>query len=271
MKVYLISKPEFNCSDMENFAWHEACQIPTPFERFMHDELKQCAQVSMCFDEEDGDLLAETAGRLCYMSYGRGRKSNREYIEHLLQSGHYSVLEHANYTFIITGVSRSLTHELVRHRIMSFSMLSQRYVDESETEFIIPPIIEHDQDIINYINCIYERQREDYKDLVGIIERSISNQYPELTGTDLRKAARGAARCILPNGTETKICVTANARAWRHFIEMRANPAADIEIRRLAVEIYKQLETVSPNIFNGYKIVELPDQSQAVESMYKKV
>lgn len=271
MKVYLISRPLFNCSDLEDYAWMEALEDPTPIESFITNEIGKLADEILCFDEEDGDLLAETAGRLCYMSYGKGRKDNKEYIAHLLESGHHSVLEHASYSFIITGISRSLTHELVRHRLMSFSQLSQRYVDESETEFIIPPIVEHDENIVGYIQNIYDKLRQEYVDLVSIIERSIQEKYPDLTGTDLRKAARGAARCILPNGTETKICVTANARSWRHFIEMRASKAADIEIRRLAVEIYDQLVRVAPNIFQGYTKIELNDGSIALESEYEKV
>src|SRR5205823_12270894 len=108
--------------------------------RFMADE-----NVTWQTDTEvGGERLAEIAGRVCYLSYGRGRKTNAEFLGHLLQVGHGSVLEHAVWSFLVTGVSRSFTHELIRHRHFSYSQLSQRYVDESESDFIEPDVIAAD-------------------------------------------------------------------------------------------------------------------------------
>jgi len=87
------------------------------------------------------------AGRVCYMSYGKGRKTNREFVGHLIEVGHGSVLEHAVWSFLITGVSRSFTHELVRHRHFSYSQLSQRYVNESDSDFIEPDVIAGDPEL----------------------------------------------------------------------------------------------------------------------------
>ena len=86
-----------------------------------------------------------------------------------------------------------------------------------------------------------------------------------------RKKAREAARSVLPNATETKIFVTANGRAWRHFIEMRADPAADVEIRKVAVAVLKVLQVESPNLFGDYTITDLPDGGQSAAAAFKKV
>src|SRR5215470_14565974 len=92
------------------------------------------------------EVLNEVAGRTCYMSFGKGRKSNQEYLENILSSKHGSVLEHAVWNFLITGVSRALTHELVRHRAgFAYSQLSQRYVDESEARYVIPPLYQENE------------------------------------------------------------------------------------------------------------------------------
>src|SRR4051812_24284240 len=97
-------------------------------------------------ESSDGERLAEFAGRLCYMSqHNPANRSTREYLENIKKQGHGSVLEHANYSLLLEGVSRSLTHELVRHRAgFSFSQLSQRYVDESDAHFVVPPAIAGD-------------------------------------------------------------------------------------------------------------------------------
>ena len=97
--------------------------------------------------EVGGEALAEMAGRVCYMSYGKGRKTNREFLGHIVDVGHGSVLEHAVWSFVVTGVSRSFTHELIRHRHFSYSQLSQRYVDESESAFIEPDVIAADPEL----------------------------------------------------------------------------------------------------------------------------
>ncbi|MGH9435149.1 MAG: FAD-dependent thymidylate synthase, partial [Terriglobia bacterium] len=110
--------------------------------RFLNDE-------EMVFATDTpvaAEILNEVAGRTCYMSFGKGRKSNREYLENILSSKHGSVLEHATWSFLITGVSRSLTHELVRHRAgFSFSQLSQRYVDEGEARYVVPPLYQQNE------------------------------------------------------------------------------------------------------------------------------
>ncbi len=213
--------------------------------------------------------LVEVAGRLCYTSYGKGRKTNQEYIRHILEVGHGSVLEHAVWNFLITGVSRSFTHELIRHRVgFSYSQLSQRYVDETEADFVEPEIIADDPEMHQiWTECI-NATREAYIKLVDKLSKKYSN-VPDKTMR--RKMARQAARSVLPNATETKIFVTTNARSLRNFIELRANEAADLEIRKVAIQILRLMQKESPNIFGDYEIYRLPDGTEAARTSYRKV
>ncbi|MFA5864558.1 MAG: FAD-dependent thymidylate synthase [Phycisphaerae bacterium] len=215
------------------------------------------------------EQICEIAGRLCYTSYGKGRKSNQEYIRHILEVGHGSVLEHAVWSFLITGVSRSFTHELVRHRVgFSYSQLSQRYVDETETDFVEPADIANDPDMHKLWLDAVESSRQTYIKLVD----KLSEKYTAVQDKTLRrKLARQAARSVLPNATETKIFVTANARSLRNFIELRANEAAEVEIRKVAVKILQLMQKEAPNIFGDYEIYPLADGTQAVRTPYRKV
>lgn len=247
--------------------------------------------------EYPGEILAETAGRLCYMSFGKPRPGGSEaYFKHILESGHHSVIEHSVWTFLITDVSRSLTHELVRHRLMSYSQLSQRYVDESVSEYVIPDVIQNSPKLNHlwvetleavsksYIQLsveLYDKLMNDayneylYEKAIdnetGPVDSCIVQPYEEWkskldreTLTSIRKQARQAARSVLPNATETKIVVTANARSWRHFILLRSNRHAETEIRKLANKIYDILVVESPNIFGDLQIKVLEDGSREI-------
>ena len=171
-----------------------------------------------------GEKLIEIAGRLCYMSFAKPRPGgNQAYISHILEVGHGSVLEHSVYNFIIAGVSRSFTHELVRHRAgFGFSQLSQRFVNESECQFIEPDAIANDPELHKvWLDAVTTAQVA-YRALAD----GLNAKYKGIEDRTLRrKKAREAARSVLPNATETRIFVTANGRALRHFIEMRADPS----------------------------------------------
>lgn len=182
--------------------------------------------------EGTGQDLAEFAGRSCYQSWSRPNSrtaSNQGYLDHILEVGHESVLEHATISVYLRGISRSLTHEFVRHRHFSYSQESQRFVDMTERDEppIIPPLFQGDlqaEDIIRDLNIHAE---DAYDALVKLgVEKGVK-----------RKPAREAARAVLPNATETKIVVTGNYRAWRHFLLLRGSGAADAEIRELALQL----------------------------------
>lgn len=224
MKVHLIASTEFYCKPVADFDW--------PEEEF-----------------ESADFLAEFAGRACYQSWSRPNPktaTNQGYINNILQQGHESVLEHASATFYIEGVSRALTHELIRHRHLSFSQLSQRYVDESDSYMTMPPAI---QVLDSLEQTEYwaetERAKTDYGYWVEVLSDAGLS----------RKQAREAARAVLPNATETKIVVTGNLRAWRDVLKKRHHVTADAEIQALAKEILKQLRLIAPNSFQ-----DIPDE-----------
>lgn len=225
------------------------------------------------------EILCETAGRVCYMSFARPRPGgNKAYLHHIKESGHGSVLEHAVWNFLITGVSRSLTHELVRHRHQSYSQLSQRYVDESVAEYVEPDIIASDPQLhavwleaIQQVHSAYVRLAHMLNDKLQEAEFA-SKWLPEgSTPTDRRKLARQAARSVLPNATETKIFVTANARALRHFLEQRGSRYAEPEIRKLANRLLDLLQKESPNLFGDYQRVDLGDGTFEIVTEYRKV
>jgi thymidylate synthase (FAD) len=220
--------------------------------------------------EVAGQKLIETAGRVCYMSFQRPRPGgNHAYITHLLEVGHGSVLEHAVFNLLITGVSRSLTHELVRHRAgFGFSQLSQRFVDESKCSFVEPEVIAADPELHRIWLDAMQASQIAYRAMADRLMTTFGD-IPDRTSR--RKKAREAARSVLPNATETEIFVTANARALRHFIEMRGDAAADVEIRRLAVVVCKLLQAEAPNLFGDYTLIDLPEGGQAVATEHRKV
>ena len=227
-----------------------------------------------------GQALAEFAGRLCYLSFGpeagiegghkliAGRTSNRDYLENILSVRHGSVLEHAVWSLLIEGVSRALTHELVRHRHFSYSQLSQRYVDESDVGFVLPPEIREGSEAFECWKASCQRALDDYRDLLARIEDQVRD---EPSPTLRRKRARQTARSLLPNATETKIVVTGNARAWRHFIELRGSAAAEAEIRRLALAVLRILREEAPTLFGDYRIETLRDGTEVVTTDFAGV
>jgi thymidylate synthase (FAD) len=218
------------------------------------------------------EVLAEIAGRTCYMSFGKGRKTSREYLDNILVSKHGSVLEHAVWCLLITGVSRALTHELVRHRAgFGYSQLSQRYVDESDARYVVPPLFQENEALRQKWQRAIEAASKAYVELAEAAAAYVQEEHPDMPPRDRRKWARQAARSILPNATETKIFVTGNSRAWRHFLELRGSVHADTEIRVLAVEICRLFKKEAPNIYQDIEIVEESDGMPSVRVGHSKV
>jgi thymidylate synthase (FAD) len=221
-------------------------------------------------DSSDGERLAEFAGRLCYMSQKNpANRTTAEYLENIKKQAHGSVLEHANYSLLLEGVSRSLTHELVRHRAgFAFSQLSQRYVDESVADFVVPPAIIGDEPL----EAAWRGQMEEAQRAYIALVQQLMERYAWVTDkVHRRKMAREAARGVLPNSTETKIVVTANVRAWRSTLELRGSEGAELEIRRLAVEIVRILKREAPAFFSDFEIYTSEDKREAARSDYHKV
>ncbi|MBB5909287.1 FAD-dependent thymidylate synthase [Actinoalloteichus hymeniacidonis] len=219
-------------------------------------------------DADGGQALAEFAGRACYQSWRKpnpATATNEGYLRHILEVGHLSVLEHGSVSFYLTGISRSLTHELIRHRHFSYSQLSQRYVPERDAAMVAPDVIAEDPELHERFLAAAEASVAAYNDLL----EGLQKKFADIPNPTLRrKQARQAARAVLPNATETRIVVTGNYRAWRHFIAMRATETADVEIRALAVECLRQLQKAVPNVFGDFDIAELADGTEVASSPY---
>lgn len=207
-------------------------------------------------EDDHASDLAEFAGRACYQSWKRpnpATATNEGYLANIIRQQHFSVLEHGVVSFYVEQVSRSLTHELVRHRHFSYSQLSQRFVTISskpasaDTEgdpvpYVIPPAFEYNAQANAILSAAWDYATHAYKRLLEVAQ---------LSGVDGKKA-KEAARAVLPNMTPTAIVISGNHRAWREFLVKRGSLAADAEIRRLALDIYELLRTEEPNMYQDF-------------------
>lgn len=249
------------------------------------------------------EALCESGGRLCYLSFSKPRPGgNERYLAHIKEVGHGSVLEHAVWTLVITGISRRCCEQLTRQRVgFSPSQLSQRYVDEVEggvlDVVISPAMAKYHPEYVEWLAAMdawEDDEDQDYdlmpqpSDVVAMIDdwatqmRHAASAYEEnaeklheMLGhvedkKSRRKQAREAARDSLPNATETKIQVTANARSLRHFLEMRGGIDADAEIRRLALKLLDVMRAEAPNLFGDMRVVQV-DGVDVIQTPYRKV
>ena len=184
------------------------------------------------------DRTVAMSARLCYSPIGAAELENKmtdqevaSLVRRLGQMGHTSTFEHVSFTFAIEGVSRLLTHQLVRHRIASYSQQSQRYVKEHDFETILPPTL-----------AARPECKKEFEELCGKIQ-DLYNKWTE-AGVPAEDA-----RYILPNAAETKIVVTMNARSLLHFFQLRCCSRAQWEIRALAWEMLRQVKEVAPILF----------------------
>ena len=182
------------------------------------------------------EVVIAKCASTCYNSVPKELEKARKMISAIIKSGHESCIEHATATFEIDGVSRVLTHELVRHRIgFSYSQRSQRYVDESQPSYVTPEEISENPKAL-----------EIYKDFMD----ASWNTYSKLQSLGLRNEY---ARYVLPNACKTKICVTADFRAWRNFLKLRLSKRAQHEIRNMANVILDDLIAIAPSCFEDLK------------------
>src|SRR3954454_22783769 len=186
-------------------------------------------------DAEGGQALAEFAGRACYESWDKpnpATATNEGYLRHILEVGHLAVLEHASVSMYLTGVSRSLTHELIRHRHFSFSQLSQRHLPEGDVAVVEPAVVADDPELHERFVAATDAAIAAYRKLLDGLESAIA----DVPNAALRRRqARQAARSVLPASLESRVVVTGTHRAWLHFIAMRASEHADVEMREVAI------------------------------------
>jgi thymidylate synthase (FAD) len=230
----------------------------------------------------DLDAIPELAGRVCYQSFSKPRTGGNEaYIQHVIEAGHGSVLEHSYVGLILTGVSRALTHELIRHRAgTAFSQLSQRYVQPEEFGFVVPPLLLQDEGAIDAFKTEVAASVASYNAMLTtcttIASREWQKHNPNETAgrealTHIRKKAREAARATLPNCAETHIFMSGNLRAWRNIVEQRGSIHADLEIRRLACAIAQRLQDAAPKVFFDIQVAFDVDGHKSVFVTNRKV
>jgi thymidylate synthase (FAD) len=218
-------------------------------------------------DADGGQALAEFAGRACYETWDKpnpATATNAGYLRHVLEVGHLAVLEHASVTVYVRGVSRSLGQELVRHRHLSFSQLSQRHAPSGPADLVEPAVIAENPELHARFVATTETALSAYHDLLAGLEAATGAAAASLR----RKQARQAARSVLPYAAATRLVVTGNYRAWRHFVGMRASEHADVEMRVLAIECLQELRRIAPNAFADFEIAALPDGTHVASSPF---
>lgn len=198
--------------------------------------------------------LIASAAKLCYSSSGIEDLQNNldkekvdRFLNMLMSYGHESPIEHVSFSFGIEGVSRSLTHQLVRHRIGSYSQQSQRYVRLDQFEYVIPPSIENDEDAKKTYIETMENCQQSYDHIVNILKEKYINQ--GLKAIDAEKKSIEDARYVFPNACTSKIIVTMNARSLMNFFRHRCCNRAQWEIRELAETMLFEVKDVAPTLF----------------------
>lgn len=194
----------------------------------------------------DPERVIGSAARLCYSEIDvehllsrTGEEDQRPFLDKLTSVGHLSPTEHASFTFAVEGISRACSHQLVRHRLASYSQQSQRYVGKDHFDYVIPPSIAEDAELEATFEQTMEMVQRSYVHLVeSLTDKGYSNE-----------AAREDARFVLPNAAETKIMITMNTRELLHFFLQRLCNRAQWEIRALALAMLRLVQPLAPSIF----------------------
>jgi thymidylate synthase (FAD) len=263
--VIVLARPQTNVAGLAGFL--EGFDPNLRFPEYLDDPTEL----------PDSSQLCKTSGQTCYMSFGPRRTTNDNaaaYFERLTSAGHGSVLEHPSFNFLLYGISRSVTHELVRHRAgAAFSQISQRYVSGAVLRFVERPEYQEDPDLHGLFEDRADRAAAEYEAMADQLLERQEGGASMLTAdykTDARKKVQQTARSLLPNETEAPMVFTGNVRALRHIIEMRADAHAESEIRNLALRLFLCLRTADPILFGDYELGELPDGTYTVTTKNRK-
>ena len=222
------------------------------------------SKVTLLAYTPDPERTVAFAAKLCYSSSGiedlrDGLTPEKisSFVKMLADMGHESPIEHVSFTFGIEGVSRACTHQLVRHRLASYSQKSQRYVTEGAFEYIIPPEIADDTDAVKLFKETMAHDQEVYDRLTDILKAKHKKTFLGLGNDDktaeklAEKKAIEDARFVLPNACETKIVVTMNARTLMNFFHHRCCSRAQWEIKDVADKMLAEVKKVAPNLFKN--------------------
>jgi thymidylate synthase (FAD) len=220
--------------------------------------------VKMIAHTPEPEIVVAASAKLCYSQVGANEimddlnaENSAKFLDKLMDFGHYSPLEHVSFTFAIDGVSRVLTHQLVRHRIASYSQQSQRYVKLDQFDYVIPPSIDANPEASAIFKEAMADDQRVYDQLVEILEKQYLDENLK-TGmsashakSTAEKSAIEDARFVFPNACETKIVATMNARSLINFFNHRCCNRAQWEIRELADEMLKCVKGVAPSLFES--------------------
>ncbi len=247
LKIYVVSRPNVDIKSAREFLKDNSMSWKTDA------------------SAEPAELLTEIAGRVCYMSFNEDTKRIRyptdKYIANLIAKGHESVLEHVSWTFIIDGVSRAFTHQLVRHRVgFAFSQLSQQYHDESEAAFVAPFGLQKDKNLA----AIWEKTTQSIQNTYRTLLSEFAKRNSDI-GSEHRRWQKTLARSVLPNAISTTIVVTANARAIRHFLSVRGSLEGDYEMRMVCGNLLKIVKQDAPALFSDFSLETHADGEQIVQ------
>jgi thymidylate synthase (FAD) len=214
------------------------------------------------------DQLVEFAGRLCKMSFDDlgTYDHTQEFVANILLQEHESILEHLCWTFLIWGVSRSFSHQVVRHHVgFSFSQLSQEYSDHRNAHFVKPSILAE----MPSASKVFEHAVETAKEAYVQIQEELCQNKDRVRARTGRQSVddiiRSVARSVLPNATDTAILMTANARSLRHFLRLRGGQRASEEMRQVCAALLSILKVEAPMIFGDFLEHDLPDGTPLVE------
>jgi thymidylate synthase (FAD) len=238
-RLFLIVRPAF---DVDSFV------------RFLTSAAETWSRTDIATPAEN---IVEVAGRVCYMSFGdrQSPRTNSQYISRLIEQGHESVLEHVSWSFILTGVTRSFTHQFVRHRVgFAFSQVSQQYRDQSDAAVIEPLRVSEEASLSKAWRAAIEQSAQTYRALLRLMESMPDTIAPSQNRREFDRRIRSAARSVLPEAVETTIVFTANARAIRHFLEIRGGILGDDEMRIVSALILETLLPEAPALFSDFTI-----------------
>lgn len=264
--VAMVVKPHFVPETMRGFL--EGFDESLGFGAYLDDPIDESQPAAM---------IAKVAGQLCYLSFGPKRSKNSEvdkYLGNIKESRHGSVIEHPTFSFILYGDDRSVTHELVRHRVgVAYSQVSQRYVDGKVLRFVERAEYQGDEQLHQMFEDRIDRAADNYNLVAGrLMELQADSQLLSAEKkTDQRKKVNQAARSGLPNETEAPVFFSTNVRSIRHIFEMRADGPADIAIRAMAFKLFLAMAVAEPSLFEDYQIGTLPDGTYGVSTKHRKV
>ncbi|QSX06359.1 FAD-dependent thymidylate synthase [Sedimentibacter sp. zth1] len=226
--------------------------------------MKSNLKVKLVSYTQDPEKLVAASAKLCYSQFGGDEimedltdENIEKFLNILMSYGHQSPIEHISFSFAIEGVSRTLTHQLVRHRIASYSQKSQRYVTEGQFQYIVPPAIQTDEKAKKIFIEAMENDQKSYDKIANILKDKYIKEYinegfsEKKAKSTAEKRAIEDARYVLPNACETKIMVTMNARTLLHFFNVRCCNRAQWEIRDMAEKMLIEVKKVAPNIFKN--------------------